>query len=101
LYQNLRNKCRHLSLLLTVPRKLAGRLILECLVHNTMYEVFSSLQIYRMTQKSVNLKHFFVLTGMFRFKPANHFLEWYHSGVSCELNMEDLISKNVCKFRKL
>jgi hypothetical protein len=49
-------------------------------------------------QKSVNLKHSLVVTGMFRFKPATQFVERYHSVVSCALNTEDLISNNFCKF---
>jgi hypothetical protein len=53
-----------------------------------------------MTQKTVNLKHLPLLTGMFKFKPASQFVEWYNSAVSCGLNMEDLISKIVCKFTK-
>jgi hypothetical protein len=47
---------------------------------------------------SVDLKHSLVLTGMFRFKPANSFVEQYHSVVSCAFNIEVLISSNFCKF---
>jgi hypothetical protein len=55
---------------------------------------------YKVTQKSVNLKQSFVLTGMFGIKPASQFVELYHSVVSCALNTEDLISNNVCKYNK-
>jgi hypothetical protein len=55
---------------------------------------------YRVAQKSVNLKHSLVITGMFRFKPATQFVERYHSGVSCAMNSEDLISNNFRKFSK-
>jgi hypothetical protein len=51
-------------------------------------------------QKSVNLKHYVVLTGMFRFKPASQFVEPYHNAVSCAVNMENLISNRFCKFSK-
>jgi ABC-type Na+ transport system ATPase subunit NatA len=51
-------------------------------------------------QKSVNLKYSLVLTGMLRLKPASQHVQRYHSVVSCALNMEELISKNVCKFSK-
>jgi hypothetical protein len=44
-------------------------------------------------QKSVNLKYSVVSTGMFRFKPASQFVEWYHSVVSCALDMEDHVKK--------
>jgi hypothetical protein len=47
--------------------------------------------IYRVPQKSVNLNHSLVWTGMVRFKPGSQFVERYHSVVSCALNMEDLI----------
>jgi hypothetical protein len=46
------------------------------------------------------LKHSLVLMGMFRFKPARQLLEEYHGIVSHALNMEDLISNNLYKFRK-
>jgi hypothetical protein len=58
------------------------------------------LRTYRVAQKSVNLKHSFVLTGMFRFKPASRFVERYQSVVSCALNTKDLISKNFYKISK-
>jgi hypothetical protein len=51
-------------------------------------------------QKSVTLKHSLVLTGMFTFKPASRFVERYHIVVGCALNMEGLISNNLCKFGK-
>jgi hypothetical protein len=53
-----------------------------------------------MTQKSVNLKHSLVLTGMFRFKPGSQFAERYHSVVSRALNMGDVISNYFSKFNK-
>jgi hypothetical protein len=53
-----------------------------------------------MAQKLVNPKHSLVLTEMFEFKPANQFVERYHSVVSYTLNVEDLISNNFCKFNK-
>jgi hypothetical protein len=55
---------------------------------------------YKETQKSVNLKHSLLLTGLSRFKPASQFVERFRSIMSCELNMEDLISKNVCILSK-
>jgi hypothetical protein len=51
--------------------------------------------LHRVAQKSVNLKHFLVLTGTFKFKPASQLIERYLIAVSCVLNMEDLISKIV------
>jgi hypothetical protein len=56
--------------------------------------------IYRVPQKSVNLKHSLVLTRMFTFKRAIQFLERYNSVVSCAFNMEDLILDNFCKSNK-
>jgi hypothetical protein len=53
-----------------------------------------------MAQRSVNLKHYLVLTGMLRFKPDSQFVEGYHNPVSPALNVEDLIANNVCKFSK-
>jgi hypothetical protein len=38
--------------------------------------------------------------GMVRLKPASQRVQRYHSVVSCALNMEDPISKNICKFSK-
>jgi hypothetical protein len=49
-------------------------------------------------QKSVNLKHFLVLTGMFRLKRASQSAEQYHGVVTCALNMVDLLSSKYCKF---
>jgi hypothetical protein len=46
---------------------------------------------YRLGKRSVNLKYFLVLTGMFRFKLTSQFVERYHSIFNCALNMEDLI----------
>jgi hypothetical protein len=54
--------------------------------------------MYRVAQKSVNLNHFLVLRGMFGFKSANQCIEQYNTVVSCTLNMDDLISNNVCEF---
>jgi hypothetical protein len=51
-------------------------------------------------QKLVNLKYSRLVTGVFTFKPASQFEERHHSVVSYALNMEDPISKNVCKLRK-
>ncbi|PNF27028.1 hypothetical protein B7P43_G10396, partial [Cryptotermes secundus] len=51
--------------------------------------------MYRLAQKPVNLKHYLVLTGVFRFKAARQFGQRYHSVVSCALNVEDLISNNL------
>jgi hypothetical protein len=56
--------------------------------------------VYRVTQVSVNLKHFLILVGMFRLKPASQFVERHHGIVSCALNMKNLSSKNFCKFSK-
>jgi hypothetical protein len=53
-----------------------------------------------MAQKSVNLQHSFVLTEMSRFKHTSQFVEGHRSVVICALNMEDLISNNLCKVRK-
>jgi hypothetical protein len=53
-----------------------------------------------MAQKSVNLKHSLVLTGMFIFEPGSQFVERYHSVASCALNMEGLIPNNFCKLNK-
>jgi hypothetical protein len=39
-------------------------------------------KIYRVAQKSVNLKHYLVLTGMLRFKPASQFVERFHRVMS-------------------
>jgi hypothetical protein len=36
--------------------------------------------------------------GMFRFKRASQLVEQKHCVVSCALNVEDLISRNLCKF---
>jgi hypothetical protein len=49
-----------------------------------------------MAQKSVNLRHSVVLTGMLTFKATRQFVERYHSVV--ELRIEH--SNNVCKFSK-
>jgi hypothetical protein len=35
-----------------------------------------------------------VLTGIFRFQPANQFVGRYHTVVSCTMNMEDIILKS-------
>jgi hypothetical protein len=56
-----------------------------------------SIQI---AQKLVPLIYFLALTVMFIFKPASQFVERYHNVVTCALNAEDLISKNVYKFCK-
>jgi hypothetical protein len=48
-------------------------------------------------EKSTNLKDSLVLAGMFRFMPTSQFVERYHS---VELNMEDFITNNFCKFSK-
>jgi hypothetical protein len=48
--------------------------------------------IYWVEQKSANLKHSLVLSGMFTFKPSGQFAERYHSAASYALNMEGLIS---------
>jgi hypothetical protein len=42
-------------------------------------------------QKSVNLKHSSVLTGMYRFKHASQFLERHSSVLSCAVDIEDLV----------
>jgi hypothetical protein len=60
------------------------------------YSAITCLQfssIYRVVQKSVNLKDFPVLTGMFTFKSNSQYADRYHSVVSCACNMEDLIKK--------
>jgi hypothetical protein len=59
-----------------------------------------SIVINRMPQKPVNLKYSLVLTGMFGFKPANQYVERYHSVVNGALNMEDIISNNFYAFSK-
>jgi hypothetical protein len=53
-----------------------------------------------MAQKSINIKHSLLLTGMFRFKPAIQFGEPYHSVLICLYNMEDIICNKFCKFNK-
>jgi hypothetical protein len=58
------------------------------------------LPTYRMAQKSINLKYYIVLTGMFCFKPPSQFMEEYHSGVTCAPNTEDVIKNNFYKFSK-
>jgi hypothetical protein len=71
--------------------------------HNTtmiLYFLSLSYPRYRVPQKSVNLKHSLVLTGMFRFKPASQFVERYHSVVGCALDTEDLIWINFYKLIK-
>lgn len=40
-------------------------------------------------QNSVNVEHSLVLTGVFDFKPAGQFVDRYHHGESCALNMKD------------
>jgi hypothetical protein len=54
--------------------------------------------MYRVGQKSINLKYFLVLMGIFRFKPVSQSAERYHSLMNCALNVVDLISNNFCKF---
>jgi hypothetical protein len=51
-------------------------------------------------QKSVNLKCYFILVGMFGFKPASQFTERYRRVVSGAMDMENLISKNIYIFSK-
>jgi hypothetical protein len=51
-------------------------------------------------QKSVNVEHSLVLTGIFEFKPASQFVERYHRRMSCALNMEILIANSFYKFGK-
>jgi hypothetical protein len=67
-------------------------------VHYSLSSNHSTLYTYRVAKKSVNLKHFLILTGMFKFKPASQIVERYHSNVSCALNMVDFISNIFCKF---
>jgi hypothetical protein len=55
---------------------------------------------YRVAQKSVNLQHSPVIREMFRYKPANHFVERQHSIVSSVLNTENLIYNNSDKSTK-
>jgi hypothetical protein len=69
-------------------------------IHVIRFLLLSLTTIYRVAQKSVNLKHSLVLEGMFRFKPVSKFVERYHSAVNCALSMEDLISNSFCKFSK-
>jgi hypothetical protein len=52
------------------------------------------MNTYRVTQKSVNIKHSLISVGMFRLKPASQFVQWHYGIVSCALNMKTLISKN-------
>jgi hypothetical protein len=64
---------------------------------NITFLVFTrpiSFEPNREAQKSFYLKHFFVLTGMLRFKPVSQFAEEYHSVVSFALNMKNLLSNN-------
>jgi hypothetical protein len=62
------------------------------LIRFEMYLIkYENDYIYRVSRKSVDLKHSLVLTKMLRFKPSSQFVERYHSVVSCLLNMEDLI----------
>jgi hypothetical protein len=56
--------------------------------------------MYGLIQKIVNLKCSVILIEMFRVKPSSQFAEWHHRFLSCALNIEDLILKNVCKYRK-
>jgi hypothetical protein len=60
----------------------------NCLITTMFYA------LYRVAQKTVNLKYFLLLTGMFGFKLASQFSERYHSVVSCAPHMEDLVSNN-------
>jgi hypothetical protein len=46
-------------------------------------------------EREVNLKYPLVLTWMLRFKPTSRFAEWYHSVVSCALNLEDVVGFEV------
>jgi hypothetical protein len=59
-----------------------------------------SIFIHRVIQKSVNLKHSLVLTGVFSFETADQFVERCHSVVSCVMNMKDLFLKIFYKFSK-
>jgi hypothetical protein len=59
-----------------------------------------NMLIHGVAKISVSLKYFLVLTGMFRSQPANQVAERNHSVESCALDMEDLVSKTICKFSK-
>jgi hypothetical protein len=52
---------------------------------------------YRVAQKL--LKYSFVLTEIFRSKPASQLVEQYHGVVGCPLNLEGLISDIFCVLR--
>jgi hypothetical protein len=50
-----------------------------------------SFEPYSEAQKSFKINHSLILKGMFRFKPVSQFAEEYHSIVSCQLNMKNLL----------
>jgi hypothetical protein len=53
--------------------------------------------MYRVAQKSINLKYFVVLMGIFRFKLSTQYIERCHRVVSCALNIKDLNPDDFCK----
>jgi hypothetical protein len=62
---------------------------------NTMIFPKVETEFWYRTRKSINLKYYVELSGIFSFKLVSQLVERYHSVVSRKLKVEDLISKRI------